>query len=374
MIRLAIVRQRYSAHGGAERFVARALQALRDRANLEVTLLAREWQDAGGLITRKLDPWYLTRTGRDAGFARQAASCFAQYDLVQSHERIPGAAIFRAGDGVHATWLEQLARIQSPLERFSTRLSPYHRHVLVQEAALFRHRALRVVICNARMVADDIKRRFEVDEHKLTVIYNGVDAEAFHPRLTAHRRVFRASNAIAQDAPLLGFVGSGFVRKGLATALAAIAAHPRVCLVIAGADKRCARYERMAATLGIAHRVRFLGSLADVRPLYGAIDALILPSLYDPFSNACVEAMASGLPVFTSPMCGAAEWIRVGENGWVIDALDVHGYRAALADWLARRDHWPMLGAQARAAAEPHTLQRMADELTALYARLTERQ
>jgi UDP-glucose:(heptosyl)LPS alpha-1,3-glucosyltransferase len=107
--------------------------------------------------------------------------------------------------------------------------------------------------------------------------------------------------------------------------------------------------------------------------VYGAADAFFLPTLYDPFPNACVEALACGLPLLTSTGCGTAEWITEGQNGWVRDALDVPGYQTALKDWLARRETEngrQTLRLAARAAAEPHTLTAMATALSALYLRL----
>ena len=370
MMRLAIVRQQYNAQGGAERFVTRALTGLAQAGTVDVTLLARSWHDDAGWKIRKIDPPYLTRTGRDRSFARAAAACFGDYDLVQSHERIPGAAIFRAGDGVHASWLEQLARIEPPIPRLLRRASPYHRYVLRAERALFTHPRLRCVVCNSRMVADDISRRFGLTSDRLVVVFNGVDTETFHPDLARFRAQFRDTHGIPQEAPLLAFVGSGFLRKGLRTALQAIVPHARLHLAIAGYDKRMPSYRRLVEDLGVAERVRFLDAVADVRPVYGAADAFILPSLYDPFPNACLEALAAGLPVFTSPTCGAAEWLTASRSGWVVDALDVPGYRDALADWLDRAAQWPEMRATARATAAPYTLARMAAELEALYRRL----
>ncbi|GAA5784519.1 glycosyltransferase family 4 protein [Chitiniphilus shinanonensis] len=370
-IKLAIVRQKYNPHGGAERFVSRALDALAQRGALDVTLLARQWKDGGaGWRCETIDPPHVGRLSRDAGFARAAQQRFGEFDLVQSHERIPGAAIFRAGDGVHAVWLEQLARIQGPAARLTRALSPYHRYICRAEADMFRHPALRLVICNSQLVRDQIARRFDVAPERLAVIYNGVDTGSFHPELTRYREGWRRDHRIPEDAPLLAYVGSGFERKGVAAALRAIAPHPRLHLAIAGEDKHAPRYQRLAQRLGVAGRVRFLGGLPDVKPLYGAADALILPTLYDPFPNVCVEALASGLPIFTSPLCGAAEWVRPGENGWVNDALDDAGLQRSLCEWLARRADWPALRAAARATAEPYTLTRMAGELESLYAAL----
>jgi UDP-glucose:(heptosyl)LPS alpha-1,3-glucosyltransferase len=370
MIRIAIVRQKYHVHGGAERFVSRMLAVLAKRTDIDVTVIAREWRDAGCCNVRLINPWYLTRTGRDMGFARDAAACFGEFDLVQSHERIAGTMIYRAGDGVHATWLEQLARVHDPSVPAPERPNGYHRYVLGAEDALFSHPALKLVICNSRMVANDIQRRFGLADERVVLIYNGVDIAAFNPELSRYRWEWRRLHQVPQDKPLLAFVGSGFLRKGLGTALAAIAAHRDVHLVVAGSDKHQRRYLQDVERLGLAARVRFLGVVSDVKPLYGAADALILPTLYDPFSNACLEAFAAGLPVFTSPSCGAAEWVVPAENGWVVDALDAEGYSAAIAAWLEHRDAWPVLRGAARATAEPYTLERMVDQHIAAYTRL----
>ena len=66
-----------------------------------------------------------------------------------------------------------------------------------------------------------------------------------------------------------------------------------------------------------------MGTIDDVKPYYGAADALVLPTLYDPFPNVALEAMACGLPVVTSTTSGAAELIANDHNGYVCDALDV---------------------------------------------------
>ena len=88
-------------------------------------------------------------------------------------------------------------------------------------------------------------------------------------------------------------------------------------LVIVGNDKTRARAEQLARSRDVASRVHFAGTQADVRPWYGAADALVLATLYDPFPNAALEAMACGLPVVTTRQCGTAEIIDEGVNGFV---------------------------------------------------------
>lgn len=367
-MKLAIVRQTYNPNGGAERFVSRALNVLSQSGELDVTLIARQWEDAAGWQTLTVNPPFRNRRAREEGFAREAAKQFSQFDIVQSHERIPGATLFRAGDGVHAAWLEQYNRILSPLRRWAQAFSAYHRYILQAEREMFTHPQLRKVICNSRLVRDDIARRFGLGAEKLTVIYNGVDTAAFHPDVQRFSQ--RKAWGIPAQAPVLAYVGSGFTRKGVAVALKAIAAHPSVWLVVAGRDKHAKRFEALAAKLGVAERVKFLGPVADVKQVYGSADALILPTLYDPFPNVCVEALACGLPLLTSTQCGAAEWIEEGKNGWVRDALDVDGYREAISLWLAGRARDENYRQAARHTAEPFTLDRMAQELNALYREL----
>jgi UDP-glucose:(heptosyl)LPS alpha-1,3-glucosyltransferase len=369
---IALIRQRYAQDGGAERFVARALDALKGQ-NVRATLITREWSSGADFEVLTCNPLYLGRVWRDWSFARRVCSALEQrrFDLVQSHERIACCDLYRAGDGVHREWLSQLRRVRGPVGRFGLAVNPYHRYVKVAERRLFTAPTLRAVICNSNMVKEEIQRHFGTAEDKLRVIYSGVDTEAYHPHLKTYRAEVRARHAIPDGAPLFLFVGSGFERKGLAAVLAAMAALPgNVRLIVVGRDRKLERYARVAHRSGIAERVLFLGSQADVRPYYGAADALVLPTLYDPFPNVALEAMAAGLAMVTSTKSGAAELIENGRNGFVCDALDHEGLvrwmKGLLVPGLRER-----VGEQARATVAGMTLDRMGRELARLYQELT---
>ena len=370
-MRIALVRQRYSAYGGAERFIERAAGALAAQG-VVVTVFAREWAgDPQGVV--RCDPFHIGRLWRDWGFARAVCGELARrtFDLVQSHERIDCCDVYRAGDGVHAQWLHNRRAALGPLARIGVALNPYHRYVLAAERRLFSSPRLRAVICNSGMVRDEIRRHFGTPEAKLHVIYNGIDLEAFHPRLRdAHRAVMREKLGIPQQAPLHLFVGAGFERKGVFRLIEAFALSRQrdAHLVIVGRDKAQARAERLASSCGIASRAYFAGAQEDVRSWYGAADTFILPSLYDPFPNAALEAMACGLPVVTTPQCGMAELIEEGMNGYVVDALAVN----ALAERLARLDVPTAheMGRRARKRAEGLGLEAMTEQLLALYRSL----
>ncbi|MGB5080860.1 MAG: glycosyltransferase family 4 protein, partial [Burkholderiales bacterium] len=252
--------------------------------------------------------------------------------------------------------------------------NPYHAYVLAAERRLFASARLRAVICNSRMIRDEIRSWFGTPEEKLHVIYNGIDSEAFHPRLRElHRAGMRRKLSIPIDAPVHLFVGGGFERKGALRLVEAFARSRRrdAHLVIVGKDKAQSRAERLASSLGVATRVHFAGAQDDVRPWYGAADSFVLPSLYDPFPNAALEAMACGLPVVVTPQCGTAELIEDGVDGFVVGALALD----TLAERLARLDvaTAQAMGCRARERAQELTLQAMAEKLIALYRSLLNR-
>jgi UDP-glucose:(heptosyl)LPS alpha-1,3-glucosyltransferase len=79
-----------------------------------------------------------------------------------------------------------------------------------------------------------------------------------------------------------------------------------------------------------------LGIVQDLPALYTAADVFTLPTIYDPFSNACLEALAAGLPVVTTSANGFSEILTPGVHGHVVDPGDVQGLADALEFWKTR--------------------------------------
>ncbi len=103
-----------------------------------------------------------------------------------------------------------------------------------------------------------------------------------------------------------------------------------------------------------------------MQPYYHAADALLLPTLYDPFPNVVLEAMACGLAIITSTGCGGAEFITAGQEGFVCDALDIKALNDAIVATPALLQNSAM-GEAARRRIEPFGPQRLAQSLTSLY-------
>ena len=374
-MRLALIRQRYTPYGGAERFIEGALEALLER-NVAITLYTREWPQTNlQLIEPHIcDPFYLGNLWRDWGFARAVGQAVGttKANLVQSHERLLCCDIYRAGDGVHAVWLEERLRGASALARLRVTINPWHHYTLSMEKKLFASPWLRAVICNSKMVRDEIKARFDLPDERLPVIYNAVDSVAFHPALREHREKVRARYKVPAEATVFLLVGSGYERKGVATAIAALAELPAPAhLMVVGREKHIDRYIRLAHSLGVRDRITFLGPQMDVKPLYGSADVFVLPTIYDPFPNAALEALACALPVITTSKSGAAELVQEYDAGLVCASRDVPGLAAHMRT-LLDADARSRLGANARRAIEPLTASAMTLKLVLLYKELLE--
>jgi UDP-glucose:(heptosyl)LPS alpha-1,3-glucosyltransferase len=370
-MRIALVRQRYNPFGGAEKFIERAIGAL-ENEGAEITLFTRQWQGGRSRAAVVVDPPYAGRLWRDASFSRQVREALSTrtFDLVQSHERIPGCDLYRAGDGVHSQWLKNRQRSASLWERVGIRFNPYHWYVCAAERALFEHPALRAVICNSNMVSKEIESTFSIARRKLHVIYNGVDLVYFNPdERRKSRESARARLGCSQGDTLFSFVGSGFARKGLSAALDALAASGRrdLKLLVAGEDRSTKKFSAQAARLGLSDRVTFLGGVDDVRFVYSASDCFILPTRYDPFPNAALEALAMGVPIIVSSQCGAAEIVEQGSNGWVCSPDDAGAIARAMVEAAAVSGR---LDGNARLTAEKFGIEKMAGEMIALYQTL----
>lgn len=339
-MRLALIRQRLSALGGAEQTLLALTRELL-RQGHEVTLVCAEPKPPPELAAAPHLQWlpvpvWPGKVGRVLGFALHTRQILQnrRFDVVFSLERTLRQDIYRAGDGCHREWLARRRAYDSPLQRLHLALSPFQRTMLGLEKRLFRDLGLKLVIANSRQVATEVRRHYQVDPGKITVIYNGVDRQRFSPAALA--ALTPAAHA-AGPAHLL-FVGSGFKRKGLPFLLTALAQmqHRDRSLLVVGAG-RAAPYQRLAARLGVAPRVRFLGPQPRVERFYAAAAVLALPTIYDPCSNVVLEALACGVPVITTAVNGASEFITPGRNGAILARPDdTLALAAALDEYLER--------------------------------------
>jgi UDP-glucose:(heptosyl)LPS alpha-1,3-glucosyltransferase len=321
-VKLAIIRRRYAPHGGAERFIETSARELAN-AGIDVSIVAESWAGPGDESLRRIAVagHGLTRASRLAHFQRAIADIVARerFDLVQTHERLLTADIFRAGDGVHAAWVARQVAERGGLRGAMMRLDPMHRLVIDTERRMARETDM-IFVANSALVAREIAEWLAVPASRIRTIENGVDLAAFHPATDAERQTARAHFDIGPDEPVVAFVGSGFERKGafrLVEALAQPAPRPLQAL-IAGADRGLEALRARVAALGLTARVHILGGVSDPLSVYRAADLFVLPSLYDPMPNAALEALACGLPVVTTADTGIAEAVAEAKAGAIV--------------------------------------------------------
>ncbi|MCF8031748.1 MAG: glycosyltransferase family 4 protein [Desulfarculaceae bacterium] len=332
-MKLGLIRYKYDLTGGAERVLGLLAQGMVARGH-EVHVVASAWQGQppDGVELHQVAPAKPAAWAVAAGRTAESLGL----DAFLSLERVPGSPVFRAGDGVHAAWLKHRAPYEGLLKRLSFGLNPKHRAILDLERRTLAAPELRSVIAVSHMVAEELKRNYQVPDEKIRVVYSAVDEVGLAPaREPAFREQAREDLGLEPGQPALLFLGSGWERKGLEFALAALAQLPEAILLVAGRDRPKA-WQAKAATLGVSGRVRFLGLQAKVAPLLASADVMVLPTIYDPCSVACLEALACGTPVVTTASAGAGELVEEGVSGVVVPAAgDVDSLSQACLQALA---------------------------------------
>lgn len=211
--------------------------------------------------------------------------------------------------------------------RLGNRLNFQRRQRLAaQEKLLKRQPPLRVLTLSEAARARIFQGYFRPEESMAT-IPPGVDLAEFRPGSESPRE--------AQPLRLL-FVGHNARLKGLHCLLRALSEARRRGLeaeltVVGGGAKR--DFQALAARLGLAQQVHFVGSLSgrEMSERYRESDALIHPTFADHCSLVVLEALASGLPVVTTRANGAAELMESGQHGFILDdPLDITGLADAL--------------------------------------------
>lgn len=324
--KILLYRRGWSATGGAERYLLRFAGGL-EAEGIEPVLVADEKWPAASWQNRQIE----RISGTDhATIAQELHAIRLRHPgaILFSMERLPGADVFRAGDGLHSAWLQRLAKEEGWLKDFFRRNRAMHRNLLASEKALFSDPALRVV-ANSRMVADELIRAHPIQTERIAVIQNGYDAPDIPEEERSKRRAsLRKSLSIADEATVFLFVGSGWKRKGAQVVIDAFLAMDSAnCrLILAGKGK---------AKRSSHPRIHLPGPVKDPADYYLAADVFVLPTLYDPFSNACLEAAAFGLPVLTTDANGFAEVIATHpETGTVIPIpRDPAAWSLAMARW-----------------------------------------
>ena len=375
-MKIAIIRQKFVNYGGAEQFVSAYTTHLANMGH-EVNIFANQWTPSEHpniqIHPIRAIKWNsFLRTLSFAWFALKAVNS-KTFDLVQSHERTWRQDLYRAGDGCHREWLERRASYLPFFKKFSFRFNLFHQLILKLEQIIFEGGQCKKIIAISEMVKRDILKHYQLPESRVEVVYNGVRLDRFHPDNKKRFRIeMRKQFRVSDEEVMVLFVGSGFERKGLKYLIKATQylkqKNWRLVLVGKGKWKRYLSF----ASKENQGKIIYLDPIDEIEKLYAAADIFALPSIYEPFGNANLEALASGLPIITSHNCGAAEIITPKKEGIILAEPSDSKAIAEAINYLMDSKVRQNMGHSARLLAEEFTQERNAAEMFKIYKKLIE--
>jgi UDP-glucose:(heptosyl)LPS alpha-1,3-glucosyltransferase len=374
-----VVEQLDPLRGGKEQWTAQFATKLLERGH-EVHVVASRFSDQ--VCTMPVVPHRLGEARSQTEFAEAAERKLRSLSLDVIHDTGAGwyCDVLQPHGGSRRALVEHnlmaVPRWLRPMKRHIDRWLPRHRRF---EAVMARQYVNdgRILLALSRQTFLDFQEIHGVPAEHIRLGYNGVDPARFSPHhRDEFRRAVRRWFGVSDDTLLLLIVAHNFALKGVPSLLKAmgrLAARRRpVHLAVVG-GKRLRSYERAAERLGAGSAVTFTGTVRDTVPFYAAADVYVHPTFHDSCSLVVLEALASGLPVITSRLNGAAELLTEGVEGHVVgDPSNVDLLLEKLEPMFdpAVRER---MGRAARRLAFEHTLERNVNEVLAVYEEVVRR-
>jgi UDP-glucose:(heptosyl)LPS alpha-1,3-glucosyltransferase len=322
-MRIAFVRRDYTAKGGgAEKYLVTLSHEL-SKMGQEIHIFAHTFDQPphSGIQIHPVSMIPVISPLKNLSFAFNAAKELKKFtfDIIFSLSRGFYHDIFRISDGLHPYHLAQ--RYRTVMHYLFKSLTPRHRTLLYLEKKSLTQPGLKRIVANSHLAKAQVMEYYGIPSEKIEVIYNGIDPSIFNPSVRErYRTAMRKKFGVKGDDVVILFVAMDLERKGLTyllEAMAPLVKYPWTLLVTGKPDT--GKYQKMAEHLNLSDKVKFVGYCPQIQEIYGMGDMLVLPTLYDPFSNCCLEALACGIPVITTRQNGASELIQDERNGYIVD-------------------------------------------------------
>lgn len=330
---IAFLKSNILKRGGLEKYTLRLADSFA-HAGHKVTLLTTEWQE-NALASH---PFKVVNLGKRVPlsffqllhFDRRCKQYLNEhpFDVVFGMDRnFCLQTHYRAGNGVHAAYLDRRRVWDSWLKNQSFMINPLHRTLLQMERSTFESPELETLFANSHMVEKEILQYYpNVNPDKISVVHNGVEWSElqmpFEEGLSLRPKILKQLSLDPERYQFL-FIGNEYERKGLSILLQALAslADKNFQLSVIGKERNPETFVLQARELGLQDHVRFIGAVNEIKVFYSSADCLVIPSLYDPFANVTVEALAMGLYVISSSSNGGSEVIDSRDLGLIFQNL-----------------------------------------------------
>ena len=318
-MKLAFCLFKYFPFGGLQRDFLHIATACRDRGH-EIHVFTMKWEGEmpQDFCLSLISAGGLTNHARCRNFSKKVCACLTKgrFDFTVGFNKMHCLDAYYAADPCYKAAMEERKNILY-------RTGPRYRTYAELEKAVFERASQTHIL----LIAPQEKAKF--------IAQYGTPDERFHnlpPGITGDRRLphnaeeirtaVRNEFGVAGDEFMLLMVGSGFTTKGLDRSLAAIAGLPeklrnKTKLFVIGKGKTKS-FEKQARELAISERLTFLGGRDDVPRLMVGADLLLHPARSENTGTVLIEAMALGLPVLATDICGYAFHVRDAGAGLLV--------------------------------------------------------
>ncbi len=345
--------------GGLERQLVQVVNRLRD--GFRHVVVVRGWDDTAEPLARQLaDHVQLIRqTGpkRDPSWSHSLAAILREFEIDVLHAR--GLSMLL--DCLMAAENSAETSLAMSFHGFETPDAPFCgiRRKILREAILRCHDQWAVSPGAAAAIA----RGLNLPRESFAIVPNGVDTTRFAP--AADPLSIRRGLNLPHDRCIFLAVGNIKPIKGHDLLLRAWRHAGRAIdmatLLIVGRDYTDGSLARWAAEQPPGRDIRFIGERDDLPTWYQAADVFVLPSRWEGFSNALLEAAASGLPIIATRVGGNADLVDHRKNGLLVEPGDI----PALADAMTQLANDPQLRRQLGEAARRRAVDCFGIEQTA---------
>jgi UDP-glucose:(heptosyl)LPS alpha-1,3-glucosyltransferase len=341
-MKLAFCLFKYFPFGGLQRdFLQIARECVRRGHQVDAFVITWEGELEPGISIHIMAVTAAQNHIRAQQFVAQLQPRLAEYDLVIGFNKMPGLDVYYAADTCYQ------AKIRRQRGAWY-RLTPRYRHWVAYEKAVFAADLKTKILLLSKVQQIEFSDFYQTAPARFHLLPPGLTKDRMAPVNAADIRAsVRRKWAIHADEFLLLLVGSGFKTKGLDRALLGYATLPnalrkRTFMYVIGEDNP-KLFQRQAKKLGIVPWVKFLGGRNDVPDFLLAADLLVHPAYNENTGTVLLEALAAGLPVLTTDVCGYAGYVRDAQAGKVLSSpFQQTEFNQSLANMLSsdERANW----------------------------------
>lgn len=376
-MKIALAHKKYTTHGGTERDVVNLSNFLAKEGHT-THVFTGSWDKEVAdkrIIFHQISAW-----GKSIGidkyiFAKNLENEINKFDfdIVQTFSRVGFGDVIRVGGGCHQVYVEKMIKnlhtpVKKYLERFRRKFSLNDYLTRYYERKDFQPDNYKKIIVISKAIKEEIMDIYNVPEKDIVVNYSGVDVKKFNINNRKKFRLkYRDKYDLDRDDIALLFVGTGFKRKGLKYIIEALPELPKKVKLLVVGKGNIKRYKRNAQVLEVLDRIIFVGASSNVEAYYALADIFVLPTIYEPFGLVISEALASGLPVITTAVAGAAEIIEEGKEGFILEQPDAVNELVYFIKRLLNNEVRKKMSEEARGKALQYSLKQKHKNILKIY-------